>query len=455
MKREKLEIAYSIGVFIAIPLIVIINTVLLINLTRQNVLNNELRRKADVVNSVIAQSSFELIEEGDYTKVQANLQALEDAQPALTRSTVIIEADGELKQVAKTKSASSKIDASTETQAELAISNKRGVAKLIDLLDEQGNATQAWNVVTPALNDKDKVVALISTSMLTTDAQEAIDSAYKVSFFVLIASVALIFALLFRHLRMVSYVSLLARQKELNQTMSDFLSVATHELKAPTTIIKGYISNVLDGMFGPIDDKVREQLITALSQTDRLTSLVQDLLNVSRVEQGKIEYTLTSVDTSKILAMITSNYQSIASNKGLELIYQPIEGLPYIKADEGRMQEIYTNLIDNAIKYTVTGSVTITQRVEKNTVITSIRDTGLGMSPEAEKRLFQRFYRVKTEQTKSISGTGLGLWIIKQYLTAMNGSINLETMEGVGSNFIVTMPIEKSVPTTQPTPPQV
>ena len=457
MKREKLEIAYSILVFITIPAIVIVNTVVLLNITRKSVLNNELRRKADLVNTVIAQASLEDINAGNYDLVQKNLQGIEDVQPAVTQSIVVVKEDGELKSVAATSSASKKLTDEAKTQLGFAIDNKQSIARLIDSTDRNGKPAQAWNVATPVLNEKDKVVAVVATSTLTSDTQEAIDKAYQVSFFVLLASVALIFALLFRHLRMVSYVSLLAKQRELNQTMSDFLSVATHELKAPTTIIKGYLSNVMDGLFGPIDDKVRDQLMTALAQTDRLNALVQDLLNVSRVEQGRISYTYAPVDTTKLLTMITSNYLLIASEKGLAMVYQQLPSTPVIKADEGRMQEVFTNLIDNAIKYTATGSVTISQRVEKNMLVTNIRDTGYGMSPEAKKRLFQRFYRVKTTDTQNIPGTGLGLWIIKQYLEAMGGSIDLETMEGVGTNFIVSMPIEKStppvlLPATTPTP---
>jgi signal transduction histidine kinase len=226
--------------------------------------------------------------------------------------------------------------------------------------------------------------------------------------------------------------------------MSDFLSVATHELKAPTTIIKGYLSNITEGDYGDIDPKVKEPIEVAMSQTDRLNSLVQDLLNVSRVEQGRIQYTLKAVDTGKILNTIIENYRPIAEAKGLQLIYEVETELSLARADEGRVQEIFTNLVDNAIKYTSKGTVKISQHVVKNTLITNVRDTGFGMSPDAISRLFQRFYRIQTEKTQGISGTGLGLWIIKQYIEAMGGKIEVESMENVGSNFIVTLPVDKS-----------
>ena len=141
--------------------------------------------------------------------------------------------------------------------------------------------------------------------------------------------------------------------------------------------------------------------------------------------------------------MIIENYQPIAKEKNLQIIYEPTNNIPLVRADEGRVQEIFTNIIDNAIKYTSQGSVTITQQQEKGFIIINFRDTGFGISPVAKDRLFQRFYRVKTSQTEGISGTGLGLWIIKQYIEAMNGLIDVETMEGVGSNFIIKLQINK------------
>jgi len=344
--------------------------------------------------------------------------------------------------VAHSASAPEKMTQTSKMEANLAISRKQSIATFIDTTDRNSNLAQAWNVMTPVIDDSKNVIAVVSTSLLTVDAQEVISSAYQKSFIVLIISLVLIIGLLFRHFRLVGYIQLLAKQRELNQTMNDFLSVATHELKSPTTIIKGYLSNVMDGDFGPVDPKIGEQITVALSQTDRLNSLVQDLLNVSRVDQGKIQYNITTVDTTKLLKMIIENYRPIANEKGLELIFDPVEGLPLVQADEGRVQEVFTNLIDNAIKYTAKGSVTIAQQQKKGVIVTNFHDTGFGISLEAKQRLFQRFYRVKTSQTETIQGTGLGLWIIKQYIESMKGSINVETIEGVGSNFIVELPIK-------------
>ncbi len=442
MKKEKLEVIYSIGVILAIPALVALNTILLVRSTR-NAFNNELRRKADLVNGVIAESTATNLRAGNFEVLGNTLQNLEASQPAITGTRIIRETAGTASVVARATSASDQLDTGTKLQTQIAYERKVPIAKLVNLTRD-GQKAQAWNVITPALDSSTKdVLAVVSTNILTTDAQEAIDKAFTTSFLVLIGSIVVIIALLFRHFRLVGNIQLLARQREINQTMSDFLSVATHELKAPASIIKGYVSNVMDGTFGPISEQINEQLKTAVGQTDRLNGLVQDLLNVSRIEQGRVEYTFISVDSTKLLAMIHENYKTIAAKKGLELRLTTGSPMPLVLADEGRLQEVFTNLIDNAIKYTAKGTVTISQSSDHTGVITTIKDTGFGMSAVARKRLFQRFYRVKTEETKSIGGTGLGLWIIKQYITAMHGRIDVESMEGVGSAFIVTMPASK------------
>lgn len=443
MKREKLEIIYSIIVLIAIPVIIITNTIIFAQSTRE-AFNDELNRKADLANGIIAQSSLDLIKNKHYDKLSSNLNALEESQPTLMHSMLIVSKNNDFTIAARSSSAADDNlnDVSKKTQVGNVISTKHSVASLTNTYDRDLNPAQAWFVTSPVMDSDKNIIAIVAANYLTVDAEKAISSTYQQSFIILIISIVLIFGLLFRHIRLVGYIKLLAKQKELNQTMSDFLSVATHELKAPTSIIKGYLSNIIDGDFGPVEPKVKEQIDVAINQTERLNSLVQDLLNVSRIEQGRIEYKFSSVDTAKIINTIVENYRPIAEEKAIKLIFETSsQALPPVYADEGRVQEIFTNLIDNAIKYTAAGSVTISQQLKNGVVSTNVRDTGLGISPAAKQRLFSRFYRVQTSQTQNISGTGLGLWIIKQYVEAMNGTINFETMEGVGSNFIVELQV--------------
>lgn len=442
MKREKREIIYSIGILIMVPLLVITNTVLLVRSTRE-AFNKELMRKADLVNAVVAESARANIESGQYTTIASTMSALEKIQPSLRGLTLVKEgSDQTLHIIAKSSTATGELSVGAKMQVQIATERKTPVAKFVNV-SYGGRTAQAWNVATPLMDDTGNVIAVISSNVLTTDADEAINRAYGISFMVLAVVLVVIMGLLFRHFRLVGYAQLLAKQREVNQTMSDFLSVATHELKAPTSIIKGYLSNIMDGTFGPVEPRIMQQLQTAFSQTDRLNELVRDLLNVSRLEQGRVAYSITNVNTVEIINMIVQNYQLAAHEKDLKLTAQLSAETPMVRGDAGRLQEVFTNLIDNAIKYTEFGEVTVTQVVEGNLLVTKVQDTGFGMSTEARKRLFQRFYRIKTEQTQQIGGTGLGLWIIKHYIEDMGGTIEVESIEGTGSSFIVSMPIAR------------
>jgi len=439
MKKEKLEIFYSVTIIISIPLLLAVNTIYLIRTTR-SAYNSELRTKADVVNAVLAESFRAEIEGDSFTKISSQLNAIQKQQTDITQAMLVQRQNGNYFIVSRANDAPTTLSPGTEMQTKIVYERKVPVSKLINTTVNR-QATQGWNVATPVFDANNNVMAVSFSTIAITRAQAIINKAFTQSFVIMLISIVVIVVLLFRHFRLVGYIQLLARQREINQTMSDFLSVATHELKAPTSIIKGYIANVMDDTTSPISDGIREQLQVALLQTERLNNLVKDLLNVSRVEQGRVQYNIESVDSTNIIDVIVQTFTPIANEKGLTVSFtKPAQPL-FVKADAGRVQEIFTNLIDNAIKYTPEGSVFITQSINGPTIITSIRDTGLGMSTENRKRLFQRFYRIQNEQTKNISGTGLGLWIIKQYIEAMGGKINVASKEGEGTEFTVTLPM--------------
>lgn len=463
MSKNKFELIYAIAIIIAVPAIIVINTIYLGNQAREDFVT-EARRKADIVNQSVAISAKQLIKTGNTESLNGYLDEFSDQSPTLKDVYVAGINDDSIDIIASNKEGyklsdhqEQSINFAIET-CKTIVRNKNelqsvnssesvkidcpGVASKGVSYDNNGNKTNTWEVTTPVLNEDYDIVAVAASTITTADADELLDNTFFRSYIFLAISVLIVVALLVHHFKLAGYSQLLAKQKEINQTLSDFLSVATHELKAPTSIIKGYISNVTDGTFGEVSKDVKAQLFVALNQTDRLNSLVQDLLNVSRVEQGRIQYEITTVDLNATIGAIVENYRANALEKNIVLIYKP-EGVSLVKADAGRAQEIFTNLIDNSIKYTPSGSVTITHEANKQYLITKIRDTGLGISAENRKRLFQRFYRVQTEQTKTISGTGLGLWIIKQYIEAMGGKIEVDSLVGSGTEFIVYLPINK------------
>lgn len=442
MSRERREIIYSICIIIAIPLLFAFNTLFM---TRRvsNDTNRSARNNADTVNTVVAEGIRTSIENKEYADTTAILNSMKEHRPNIGSIYVVVREDSIYKIVARTDDAQESLGQNDTLQLSIIFDRARSAAKRIDGQTAEGEDIKGWNVISP-LQGKDAgtVEAAVSTNVLTSDTEELIAKTLVNSFQLTAVTSVIIIALLFHHLRFVGYADLLRRQKEVNQTMSDFLSVATHELKAPMSIIKGNIANILDNTYGQLPEAMKQPLNVAVIQTDRLKNLVQDLLNVSRIEQGRINFELQNVPMQPTIETIVQNYKQPAEAKSLQLTYNT-EGAQAVYADAGRVQEILTNLIDNAIKYTPSGSVVISHRKEGSALVTSVRDTGPGMTEAERERLFQRFYRVKNKNTEGISGTGLGLWIIKQYAEKMGGRIDVSSIVGAGTEFTVSLPLGK------------
>ena len=441
MGRERREIVYSILILLAVPLLLAVNTILFTNNVRKD-FNTELRRKADLVNTVIADSIKSHILSKQVTAAEINdlITAMTTDRPELKSVRVIVPSKTAKYDILASTTTADKIVTTDTLQFDVVSAHKKSVAKLVEIND-QTSSTRAWNVATPIVDADQNIIAIVSSVVATGDVDQLVDKTFTRAFVVVVASILATFALLAYHFKFIAYADLLRKQKEINQTMNDFLSVATHELKAPMTVIKGYVASTLEGDFGELQPAMKEPLGTVLAQTDRLNNLVMDLLNISRIEQGKLTFDMRPVAVPDIIHMIIKTYSQKAAEKNIVVMYDPPADLPLVLADAGRVQEIMTNLIDNAIKYSVQGTVTITHKIDGALLKTGVRDTGIGMSADERSRLFQRFYRVKNEQTKNISGTGLGLWIIKQYIEKMGGKIEVDSLVGVGTEFNVWLKI--------------
>lgn len=232
----------------------------------------------------------------------------------------------------------------------------------------------------------------------------------------------------------------ITRELEVEQMKQELISIATHELRTPITGIKGYLDMILAGDAGEINPEAKEMLEEITKINQRLGDLVDDLLNVGRIEQGRIEVKPAPMDLNKLIENVVGELQIQAKDKKLELKYDKTD-IPQVKADLERTRQILINLIGNAIKYTLEGSVTVTAEKQDKMVAVNIKDTGLGMNKEAQKRLFEKFYRVKSEKTRQITGTGLGLWITKQLVEKQGGKISVQSEEGKGSTFHFSLPV--------------
>lgn len=234
----------------------------------------------------------------------------------------------------------------------------------------------------------------------------------------------------------------------INQAKSDFLSMASHQLKTPLSIIKGYISMALEGSFGRITKKIRSQLEKVYVSNERLISLVEDLLNLSRIEEGRMKYDWSNEDVVSLMGQVVEEMHMPAERKGLRIVWEPPREMLCVRIDLSKMRNVMFNLVDNAIKYTDKGTVTIAIAKYNQTVRVFITDTGRGVSSEQIKKLFTKFTRV-LEGSKSLttSGFGLGLYVARLIVEEHAGRIWAESAGlGKGSTFILELPLVASNP---------
>ena len=230
--------------------------------------------------------------------------------------------------------------------------------------------------------------------------------------------------------------------KRLQELKDEFVFIAAHELKTPVAAMKGYLSLIIEGVTGPIAEKTREFINKVLKSNERLIQLVADLLEVARSEAGQLTIKVAPTEVGGPVREVLSELKSLADEKSIDLVYEPSASLPKAMADAERLKEVLVNLVGNAIRYTLgSGNVTVSHEVKDNYLITHVKDTGAGISKENQKRLFEKFYRVPDERLRETTGTGLGLFIVKEIVEKMNGKIWAESEgEGKGSTFSFSLP---------------
>lgn len=231
------------------------------------------------------------------------------------------------------------------------------------------------------------------------------------------------------------------RLKELDRLKSEFVSIASHQLRSPLTALKGYASLVLDGTLGAISGGVKDAVQKIFDSSNLMALSVEDFLNVSRIEQGRMKYEFAAVDLHKLVQTAVEELYPTVKNKGLKLDFETDGASGYsAKADVGKLKQVIGNLLDNAIKYTPSGSITVRLFKTENgkKVRVSIKDNGVGIPKETLGKLFDKFVRAKNANHVNTTGTGLGLYVAKQLIEAHRGKIWAESEgEGRGSTFFI------------------
>lgn len=237
------------------------------------------------------------------------------------------------------------------------------------------------------------------------------------------------------------------RLKELDRLKSEFLSIASHDLRAPLSSIRNFMSMLLEGTYGKLPPAAEEGARQVFDRASDMAGMVDDYLNVSRIEQGRMKYDFEQADLKKIVLRAVDTLRPNAEKKRLELLFYVPSGIQKIpiKADVSKLSEVFNNLIDNSIKYTPKGSVRVFIEGGDNTARVVIQDTGVGITEETKGRLFKLFSPGSFSRTINPSSTGVGLYVVKKHVEAHGGKVWAESSgEGKGSRFYVELPITQS-----------
>ncbi|HEU5114641.1 MAG TPA: HAMP domain-containing sensor histidine kinase [Candidatus Paceibacterota bacterium] len=237
------------------------------------------------------------------------------------------------------------------------------------------------------------------------------------------------------------------RLRELDVQKTEFVSFATHQLRSPLTAIKGNTSLILEGDAGPISESVKNIVQTVYISVKTMITVVEDYLNISRIELGTMKYDLRDLDFKDLLQEVVNEQKPNIESKGLTYSVSFDPNIVYkIKADPDKFKQVVMNTIDNSIKYTPSGSLTISLEKDqtKGAVRLKVADTGVGIRADVMPKLFQKFTRAPNASEANIHGTGLGLFIAKNIMDAHGGRVWAESAgEGKGSQFYIELPEAK------------
>jgi len=229
--------------------------------------------------------------------------------------------------------------------------------------------------------------------------------------------------------------------KKIDRMRSDFVSMVSHEIRSPMNSVLMQLKVMMDGLAGDVTEKQTEILDRASKKINSLVEMASELLDLAKIESGLITLEKELIQFNELLEEQCRFHLEDAGAKNISISFSPAPHLPLVSANRRNMEEVVTNLITNAIKYSSAGAtIDLAVSLEDAYLCITVKDTGLGMSADDLERIFDRFYRVKNDQTRYITGTGLGLPIVKKIIQAHHGTIQAESEPGKGSIFRVYIP---------------
>lgn len=242
----------------------------------------------------------------------------------------------------------------------------------------------------------------------------------------------------------------ITKKKEVERMRSEFVSTASHELRTPITAMSGYIELALNKNVCKVDEKGAEYLTKAFNTANAMSELIKNLLVVTKIEDRKLEFTITNFPLKDLAEEVIEVFDKKAKEKGIELKHDSNPNLTIkgkvisrsldVRADREQIREVLNNLVENALKFTDKGSISISIQYDEDFAKVCVADTGVGIPEAGQKHLFEKFYQVDNSATREVGGTGLGLYITRSIVESFGGSIWVESQEGKGSKFFFTVP---------------
>ena len=429
---EHPRIIYSLVLVLFIPIAIFLNTVYTIDQFQKNI-DSITHSKAIVAENIINLTAEGLLDDRSQLQDFVN-RIVRDNEEIRAFDILLPSNDREKFNVIASNNPELISKKSEDLRNVLAWNQEEGIANL------SSDGIDRYWIITKTINgDTGEKKGLVSLAFSLSDSDNLVNSTINRSFLVVLITILVILLLVSNQARLFGYALTVSKMKEIDKMKDNFIAMASHELRSPLTAIKAYLELYQkNDMLRPTDNRRYMENITL--SVERLGSLVNDILEVSRLENNRIPINLMVVDPEPLIRRCVEEMRSETFKKELTLNFFPLN-IRKIKADPERLKQIIINLISNAIKYTPKGKIDVTLTAKDEFMEITIADTGIGISADDQANLFQKFYKIQNEKTKNIESTGLGLWIASDLAKRMNGSITVESIEGVGSHFTVHIPL--------------
>ena len=437
--RQSHQVIYAIVLILLIPLAIILNTIWSVKSFQTNI-DISLQRQALMIGQLFDSAVYNDLD--SLEEMQARVKSIENSGVEVRNFDILVK-EGDDFRIAASFDEEIIGNSTNDLNYVIAWHQNEAVATLVSgALNAGEDSERLWEIAMPLKNSQGEKEALLSLRLSLKLIDELVRDTLTQSYAILSITVLIVILLLALNTRLFEHAILFRKLKEVDKMKDEFISIASHELRTPITTLKGFVSMAIEGDYGELNEQGRKGFKIMEASANRLGALVEDLLNVSRIEQNRLSISPKIIDLSNILESLEAEFEFRVQEKGLKFKLVKEGKLPNVWADEDKLRQILVNLIGNAVKYTKQGEIELIAKIDDTKFVTlNVKDTGLGMNAKEREGLFEKFYRIQDAETKGIVGTGLGLWITKQLVELMGGNIYVDSIKHVGSQFYFTVPV--------------